>query len=167
MHKLSGAHHSFPDIWLEGKVDDESHRNNMWLEAIIFREKPDVWGQVPIADHKVKHATTILASMSAGKGDVQRDDNTTKVPAPATLSNNVRRVVVADDDPWELSSSSNEGDHIFHPLLVGAILDAIVAVQVQGEEMQGPSLESNLRCSVANGSWRLVVAMHDKGWPEE
>ena len=148
-------------------MDDESHRDNVRLETIVLREKPNVWGQVPITDHKVEHATTLLPSMHASKGNVESDDYPAKVPAPATLSNDIRRVVeIANDDPWELGSS-NEGNNVFHPLFVWAILDAIVAVQVHGDEMQGPSLEPDLRCSVTDSSWRLVVTMHNKGWHEK
>ena len=165
--KLGGADNIFSDIWLESKVDDESHRDNVRLETIVLREKPNVWGQVPITDDKVEHATTILASMRASKGNVESGDYPAKVPAPATLSNDISRVVeIANDDTWELGGT-NEGNDILDSLLIGTILGTKVAVQVQGDDVQGPSFEPDLCSSVSNGRRRLMMAMHNERRSEE
>ncbi len=130
LDKFGRADHYLPDIRLKGKVDDKPHRNHMWLEAIALREKPNVRGKMPVADHEVQHAATIFASMSAGERYIKGDDNPTEVLAPAALRNDIRRMVeVADDDPWELGGS-NEGDHILNPLLVWSVLGTKVAVKV-------------------------------------
>ena len=124
----------------------------MWLEAIVLREEADVWRKMAITDHKVEHTATVFPSMSAGKRQIKGDDNPTEVFAPAALRNDIWRMVeIADDDPWEFSSN-DECDHILNPLLVWSILGTEVAVEVKGDDVQGPPFEPDLRSSVPYGS---------------
>ena len=138
----------------------------MWLETIALREETDVWREMAIANHIVQHTATIFSSMSAGEGNIKGDDDTTKVLAPAALSNDIRRVVeIADDDPWKFGGN-NEGNDILDSMLIGPILGTKVAVQVQGDDVQGPSFEPDLRSSVSNGRRRLMMAVHNERWSE-
>ena len=59
-------------------------------------------------------------------------------------------VEIADDDLWEFSSS-DECDHILNQLS-WSILGTEVAVEVKGDDVQGPPFEPDLRSSVPDGS---------------
>ena len=105
--------------------------------------------------------------MSAAERNIKGHKDTAKVLAPAALSNDIRRVVeIADDDPWKFGGN-NEGNDILDSLLIGPILGTKVAVQVQGDDVQGPSFEPDLRSSVSNGRRRLMMAMNYKRWSEK
>ena len=124
----------------------------MWLEAIVLREKADVWCKVAIADHEVEHAATFFPGMSAGERHIEGDNNSTDVPAPAALRNDLWRMVeIPNDDPWEFGSR-NECNHLFNPLLVWSILGTKVAVEVKGDDVQRLIFEPDLRSPVTNGS---------------